>query len=129
MMDTTPKTFASSVVQEMIDAAVASERERCARRIEAYAYKVAAMASSPPRWSCATLKARASATGGSGGKESPSPHRQRGGGVSARFSAASAFARQSPALPQRSISWVSGSHPIGLLSSTASSSSKNQPAR
>jgi hypothetical protein len=28
-----------------------------------------------------------------------------------------------------SISWVSGSHPIGLLSSTASSSSKNQPAR
>jgi len=52
-----------------------------------------------------------------------------GGGVSARFSAASAFARQSPALSQRSISWVSGSHPLGLLSSTASSSSKNQPAR
>jgi hypothetical protein len=46
-------------------------------------------------------------TGGWGGKESPSPHRQRGGGVSARFSAASAFARQSPALSQRSISWVS----------------------
>jgi hypothetical protein len=37
--------------------------------------------------------------------------------------------RQSPALSQRSISWVSGSHPIGLLSSTASSSSKNQPTR
>ena len=35
----------------------------------------------------------------------------------------------SSALPQRSISWVSGSHPIGLLSSTASSSSKNQPTR